>query len=86
MHHEIGTLRAEMHHEIDTLRTEFGKVRAEMHHEIGALRTEMHQGFREMRNDLITFMENSRKWRNQKAQLALLATSVIVSVLGIVRG
>jgi hypothetical protein len=90
MHHEIGTLRAEMHHEIGTLRTEmhteFGRVRSEMHHEIGALRAEMHQGFREMRNDLITFMENSRKWRNQKAQLALLATSVIVSVLGIVRG
>ncbi len=46
----------------------------------------MHQGFRELRNDMVTAIENSRKWRHQKAQLALLAASVGISLLGILRG
>ena len=79
MHAEIGALHTEMH-------TEFGKVRAEMHTEIGTLRTEMHHGFRELRNDMVSAIENSRKWRHQKAQLALLAATVGISLLGILRG
>ena len=76
---EFKEFRAEMH-------GEFGKFRAEMHAEFGTLRTEMHQGFRELRNDMVTAIENSRKWRHQKAQLALLAASVGISLLGILRG
>ena len=76
---EFKEFRAEMH-------GEFGKFRAEMHAEFGTLRTEMHQGFRELRSDMVTAIENSRKWRHQKAQLALLAASVGISLLGILRG
>jgi len=68
------------------LATEFKEFRAEMHAEFGTLCTEMHQGFRELRNDMVTAIENSRKWRHQKAQLALLAASVGISLLGILRG
>ena len=76
---EFKEFRAEMH-------GEFGKFRAEMHTEFGKVRAEMHQGFRELRNDMVTAIENSRKWRHQKAQLALLAASVGISLLGILRG
>ena len=76
---EFKEFRAEMH-------GEFGKFRAEMHAEFGTLRTEMHQGFRELRSDMVTAIENSRKWRHQKAQLALLAASVGISLLGLLRG
>ncbi|MFM7307599.1 MAG: hypothetical protein ACKO2Q_06440, partial [Actinomycetota bacterium] len=69
---EIAALRTETHQE-------FGKVRGE----IGELRSEMHQGFREIRNDFQLFQADSRKWRNQKAQLVLLATSVLVSLAGL---
>lgn len=68
------------------LATEFKEFRAEMHAEFGTLCTEMHQGFRELRNDMVSAIENSRKWRHQKAQLALLASSVGISVLGVLRG
>ena len=90
MHTEFGKVRTEMHDEIGSLRTEtyteFGKVRSEMHTEFGTLRTEMHHGFRELRNDMVSAIENSRKWRHQKAQLALLAASVGISLLGVLRG
>ena len=76
---EFKEFRAEMHAEIGALRTE-------MHTEFGKVRAEMHQGFRELRNDMVTAIENSRKWRHQKAQLALLAASVGISLLGILRG
>jgi hypothetical protein len=46
----------------------------------------MHQGFRDLRNDFQASIESSRKWRNQKAQLALLATSLAVSLVGLLRG
>lgn len=68
------------------LATEFKEFRAEMHTEFGKFRAEMHQGFRDLRNDMVTAIENSRKWRHQKAQLALLAASVGISLLGILRG
>ena len=68
-----------MHEQIDTLRTE-------MHTEFGKVRAEMHQGFRELRNDVVSAIENSRKWRHQKAQLALLAATVGISLLGILQG
>jgi hypothetical protein len=35
---------------------------------------------------MVAAIENSRKWRHQKAQLALLAVSVGISLLGILRG
>ena len=79
MHTEFGALRTEMHDEI-------GSLRSEMHTEFGKVRTEMHQGFRELRNDMVSAIENGRKWRHQKAQLALLASSVGISVLGVLRG
>ena len=79
MHTEFGKFRAEMHAEIGALRTE-------MHTEFGKVRAEMHQGFRELRNDMVTAIEHSRKWRHQKAQLTLLAVSVGISLLGILRG
>ena len=79
MHAEFGKVRAEMHEQIDTLRTE-------MHTEFGKVRAEMHQGFRELRNDVVSAIENSRKWRHQKAQLALLAATVGISLLGILQG
>jgi hypothetical protein len=46
----------------------------------------MQHGFRELRTDMVRAIENSRKWRNQKAQLALLASSVGISLLGLLRG
>ena len=76
---EFGKIRSEMH-------AGFGAERAEMHDQIGSLRTEMHQGFRELRNDVVSAIENSRKWRHQKAQLALLAATVGISLLGILQG
>ena len=79
MRTEFGKFRAEMH-------AGFGALRTEMHTEFGKVRGEMHQGFRELRNDMVTAIENSRKWRHQKAQLALLAASVGISLLGILRG
>ncbi|MGA0043672.1 MAG: hypothetical protein ACO3II_03670, partial [Ilumatobacteraceae bacterium] len=72
--------------EIGKLRTEIGNLRTEMYTEIGNLRTEMHDGFRELRNDMVRAIENSRRWRNQKAQLALLASSVGISLLSLLRG
>lgn len=90
MRTEFGKFRAEMHAEIGALRTEMhdeiGSLRSEMHTEFGKVRGEMHQGFRDLRNDMVTAIENSRKWRHQKAQLALLAASVGISLLGILRG
>ena len=79
MHAEFGKVRSEMHEQIGTLRTE-------MHTEFGKVRAEMHQGFRELRNDMVSAIENSRKWRHQKAQLALLAATVGISLLGVLRG
>ena len=76
---EFKEFRAEMH-------AGFAALRTEMHVEFGKVRAEMHQGFREIRNDMVTAIENSRKWRHQKAQLALLAASVGISLLGILRG
>ena len=57
-----------------------------MHTEFGKVSAEMHQGFRELRNDVVSAIENSRKWRHQKAQLALLAATVGISLLGILQG
>ena len=83
---EVKDLNNKFTAEFKEIRGEIGSLRFEMHTEFGKVRAEMHQGFRELRNDTVTAIENSRKWRHQKAQLTLLAASVGISLLGLLRG